>query len=87
MSARLAKTHTLRARVLAVIEAADAPMTGHQVADAAGITYRQAIFALNALNNAAHVGRIGRKFTARWVKVQAMAPDVDLLHRIFWPRM
>ena len=71
-SARAVKTHktqTYRMRVLAVIDAHDQLLTGQQVAHLAGLTYKQAIFALNALNNTGKVVRTGRKFTARWGKV------------------
>jgi len=71
-SARSLKTHktqTYRMRVLAAIESTDHLLTGHQVAQLAGLTYKQAIFALNALNNTGKVMRTGRKFTARWGRV------------------
>lgn len=64
-----ARRQTFRARVLATLDSASEPMTGHQVAQAAGIRYRQAIFALNALNNMSRVARIGRKSTAMWLRV------------------
>lgn len=71
-SARAVKrqqAQTYRMRVLAVIDAADACFTGQQLAQATGLTYRQTIDALNALNNMAKVARTGRKFTARWCRV------------------
>jgi predicted Rossmann fold nucleotide-binding protein DprA/Smf involved in DNA uptake len=71
-SARAVKrqqAQTFRMRVLAVIDAADACFTGQQLAQATGLTYRQTIDALNALNNMGKVARTGRKFTARWCKV------------------
>lgn len=58
--------NTYRLRVLAVVEASHGWMTGKQVADASGLTYKQSIDALNALLNAERVARTGRKFTARW---------------------
>jgi hypothetical protein len=63
------QAQTYRMRVLAVIEATDAFFTGQQLATLTGLTYRQTIDALNALNNMAKVARTGRKFTARWGKV------------------
>lgn len=63
------QAQTYRMRVLAVIEATDTFHTGQQLATLTGLTYRQTIDALNALNNMAKVARTGRKFTARWGKV------------------
>jgi len=67
-SARAAKAQTYRMRILAVIDAAEACFTGQQLAQMTGLTYRQTIDALNALNNMEKVARTGRKFTARWCK-------------------
>lgn len=60
---------TYRMRVLAVIEASDAFFTGQQLAQLTGLTHKQTVDALNALNNMAKVARTGRKFTARWGRV------------------
>lgn len=60
---------TYRMRVLAVIEATDTFHTGQQLATLTGLTYKQTVDALNALNNMAKIARTGRKFTARWGKV------------------
>lgn len=60
---------TYRMRVLAVIESTDQFFTGQQVAQLAGLTHKQTIDALNALNNMEKVARTGRKFTARWGRV------------------
>lgn len=68
-SPRAHKTATYRAVVLVVIEAAAEPLTGHRVAELAGLTYRQTVDALNALHNSERIARIGRKFTARWMRV------------------
>lgn len=62
---------TYRARVLTVIELADLPLTGLQVAQASRLAYKQAIDALNALHNHGRVARVGSKFTARWAKAGA----------------
>lgn len=57
---------TYRATVLAVVLAADAQLTGREVAQLAGMPYRRAIDALVALYNSGRVARAGRKYTARW---------------------
>lgn len=62
-------------RVLAVVQASTAPLTGQQISDATGFTYKQTIDALNALNNAAKIARIGRKFTARWCRLPNPTPS------------
>lgn len=59
---------TYRQKVLAVVDSTDGFLTGQQIADAARLTYRQTIYALNALHNAGKIARHGRKFTARWGK-------------------
>ena len=64
-------------RVLAVVEASPSPLTGRDIAHACGLTYKQAIDALNALYNYGKVQRHGRKFTARWSRVQ---PQQHCLH-------
>lgn len=63
------QAQTFRMRVLAVIEATDTFHTGQQLAQLTGLTYKQTVDALNALNNLSKVARTGRKFTARWGKV------------------
>lgn len=68
-TAKRQQAQTYRMRVLAVIDASEACYTGQQLAQATGLTYRQTIDALNALNNMAKVARTGRKFTARWCRV------------------
>lgn len=66
---------TYRLLVLRAITSAGVPLSGHDIAGLTGLTYRQTIDALNALNNAERVLRIGRKFTARWRAV--IVPDVN----------
>ncbi len=66
-----AATHRLR--VLTVILATEGWITGHDVALLAGLTHKQAIDALNWLNNSGKVARIGRKFTAKWGRI--ITPD------------
>ena len=68
-SPRAHKAATFRATVLVVIESAGEPLTGHRIAELAGLTDRQTVGALNALHNSARIARIGRKFTARWMRV------------------
>lgn len=60
---------SLRNTVLVAVDLATEPLTGQQVAKRCGITYKQAIDALNALNNLGRIARVGRKFTARWVSL------------------
>jgi hypothetical protein len=75
---------TLRCRVLAVIEEADSAITGAEIAQRAGLSYRQAVDALNALYNAGRIERIGRKFTARWQIARPPEPSaVAMLQDIF----
>lgn len=75
---------TLRCRVLAVIEAAESALTGAEIAQRAGLSYRQAVDALNALYNAGKIERIGRKFTARWQIARPPEPSaVEMLQDIF----
>ncbi|OZB38532.1 MAG: hypothetical protein B7X50_10825 [Alishewanella sp. 34-51-39] len=64
-------------RVLAVVEASPSPLTGRDIANACGLTYKQAIDALNALYNYGRVHRQGRKLTARWSRVQPLPPVGD----------
>jgi hypothetical protein len=61
---------TLRHRVLVVIQESDINLTGAEVAKRAGVSYRQTIFALNALYNMGRIARTGRKFTARWGSIE-----------------
>ena len=68
-SPRQQKANTYRAAVLVVIEAATEPLPGHRVAELAGLSYRQTVDALNALHNHSRIARIGRKYTARWMRV------------------
>lgn len=75
---------TLRCRVLAVIQDSDTTLTGAEIAQLSGVSYRQTIFALNALYNGGKIARKGRKFTARWGAIHP--PDqqaVKLLEQAF----
>lgn len=67
------QANSYRVRVLAVVESSPCWMTGKQIADASGLTYKQAIDALNALNNMERIARTGRKFTARWGRLSLAA--------------
>ncbi len=86
-SKRQINTLTYRQRVLDVIEAANGSLTGHEVAQQTGLTYRQTIDALNALFNMAKIARTGRKFTARWGRLvetpRSDKSSLALLNRIF----
>ncbi|MFC4340946.1 hypothetical protein [Cupriavidus numazuensis] len=60
------RAKTNRDKVLEVINAADRLLTGQEVAQRAGISYKQALDALTFLNNERRISREGRKFTSRW---------------------
>lgn len=57
---------TIRNRILGVIEATFRPLTGKEVARAAGLPHKPTIDALNKLHDYGKVRRVGAKFTARW---------------------
>ena len=71
MTTKAEQTSTVRARVLAIVEKATRPLSGIEIARAAGIPYKPTIDALNMLLNYGKVHRIGRKHTARWTRVNA----------------
>lgn len=73
------QAQTYRMRVLTVIEASNAYFTGQQLAQLTGLTYRQTIDALNALNNMEKVARTGRKFTSRWGKVTQSLDETPVI--------
>jgi predicted Rossmann fold nucleotide-binding protein DprA/Smf involved in DNA uptake len=75
-----ANTH--RVRVLTVIQSTEGWITGQQVAALTGLTHKQTVDALNALNNAGKVARIGRKFTAKWGRIVAPDPADDPLRAL-----
>ncbi len=58
------KTH--RGKVLEVLADSDTFLTGREVAQRAGLSYKAALDALTYLYNDAKIARSGRKFTARW---------------------
>ena len=64
-----------------MIEATSRPLTGKEVAQAAGIPYKPTIDALNKLHDYGKVRRVGAKFTARWSVNKPEEID-DLLTRI-----
>lgn len=68
---------TYRMRVLAVVEASPSPLTGWDIANACGLTYKQTVDALNALFNHGKVQRNGRKFTARWACAES-SPSLQI---------
>jgi len=70
-------TNTHRLRVLTVIQSTEGWITGHDVAQLSGLTHKQAIDALNYLNNTAKIARTGRKFTAKWGRLVTPDPADD----------
>lgn len=74
---------TLRQRVIVVINATTAPITAREIAHRAGMSYLQAVFALNALNNYGLVQRIGAKSTARWTRKRGHINQALALERAF----
>ena len=72
------QTKTVRARILDVLEHATRPLSGMEVAKAAGLKYKTTIDGLNALLNYERVTRTGRKCVAKWSsnkpKVDPLAP-------------
>ena len=71
---------TYRARVLRVLNASHGWMHARDVAQACGLTYHQTIYALNALLNAGHVARLGRKSTSQWGSISLQSnPTADAL--------
>ena len=54
-----------------------------QIALRAGLTYRQTIDALNALHNMDKVRCTGRKFTARWSRIQPITHPAHALEQAF----
>ncbi|SCU73474.1 hypothetical protein CNECB9_1150018 [Cupriavidus necator] len=75
-AARREQSH--RARVLEVIEHADRFLTGNEVMQRAGISYKQTLNALCFLHNEGRVARDGRKFKARWGRAQQDAGHAGL---------
>lgn len=73
--------NTIRQRVLAYIASCEHPVTGHLIAKAVGISYLQAITATNYLYNAGRIGRRGRKFSCRWVRLEP-TPHQDAVNDI-----
>lgn len=76
-------TTTYRQRVLDAITAAQACLTGHEIAHRTGLTYRQTIDALDALSKQGRIERTGRKFTARWCPLTTTDPSAHLQAAIF----
>ena len=68
------RTTTHRQIVLSVVNGALGCLRGHEISTRAGLTYRQTIDTLNALHNMAKVRRTGRKFTARWSRLNPITP-------------
>ena len=79
---------TYRARVLRVLNASPQWMHARDVATIAGLSYHQTLFALNALLNAGHIARQGKKSTAQWgstvlVEHNPTADALATLHALF----
>lgn len=74
---------TYRMRVLAVVEASPNARTGQEIAQAARMSYKQTIDALNALYNYGKVQRTGKKFMARWSRVLPQQHCLHPLDEIF----
>ena len=79
---------TYRARVLRVLNASHGWMTARDIAQACGLTYHQTLFALNALLNAGHIARHGKKSTSQWgstvlVEHNPAADALATLHALF----
>lgn len=68
---------SFRDRVLQVLDESLLPMTGAQVAHFTGLSYKQAIDALDALLDHGKVEREGRKFTAKWERARPKPTGVD----------
>jgi len=68
---------TIRLRVLEVLDCASSPMTGVQISNQSGLTYKQTIDALNALFNHGKIERNGRKYWARWEKAKPKSTEMD----------
>lgn len=85
--AQRAKTN--RDRVLEVLNSADRLLTGHEVAEHAGISYKQALDALTFLHNERKIARQGRKFTARWGRLvpDASHRGLEFFFRCITPKM
>lgn len=75
-----------RAAVLAAVSDLQTYITAKEIAQLAGITYDQCIFALFALHNSDKVARHGRKIAAKWGPAHLAAPDhtgINMLESIF----
>ena len=69
-----------RDRVLEVLDSSLFPLTGYEVARLAGLNYKQAIDALDALYNMNKVTRLGKKESARWTRLERVVPSSDPLN-------
>lgn len=84
MTTQADQTSTVRARVLAILDAATRPLSGIEIARTAGLPYKPTIDALNMLLNYAKVRRLGRKHTARWTRADAQpSPACQHLDALF----
>ena len=65
---------SLKEPILSVLRASADPMTGKEIAKAAGLGYKSTIDALDRLLNTEQVSRIGRKSAAKWSMPRATSP-------------
>jgi hypothetical protein len=80
------KAVSYRARVLVVVNNSDMWQTGRNIALLSGLSYTQAIHALNGLYNTGQIARKGRTFTALWGSLDRVATsndNFDLLQTLF----
>lgn len=62
-------TVVIREVVLNVVNKSPVKLSAREISRRSGLTYKQTIDALQALNNYERVVRIGKKFSARWIRV------------------
>lgn len=63
----------VRSLVLSVIAMADGWVTARYISETSGLTYKQTIDALTYLFHTEKVARTGRKFTAKWGRVDLVS--------------
>lgn len=66
---------SLRQTVFAFIQAADRPVTAREIAGGLGIGYKRVVDALSALYNYGRIRRCGRKYSARWARLERNDAD------------
>lgn len=73
MPRRHGKHPFYRELVLSVIAVADGWVTARYISEISGLTYKQTIDALTYLYHTEKVARTGRKFTAKWGRVDLVS--------------